>query len=112
MTVRSCGLTAASPDRWFTADVKTVLAALVAVALLLATIDALMRLVDPQGPGSSWRPVGMIVGLSAVWLLANGPVEGRTFWVPLPNHGLTLADLFVIPPLAVAALIMLLRLAR
>lgn len=107
-----CDLTAASPRRCFTAGVKIVLAALVAVALLLATIDACLRLVDPHGHGSSWRPVGIIVGLSAVWLLANGPVEGRTFWVPLPNHGLTLADLFVLPPLAVAALTMALRLVR
>ncbi len=91
---------------------KTLLALLVAAALVLATIDGVIRLLDDSGSGSSWRPVGEIVGLSAVWLLANGPVEGKVFWVPLPNHGLTLADIMVIPSLAVAAMIMLLRIVR
>jgi len=85
-------------------------AVLIAVALAAATLGALVVLLQGNaGRPSVWRPVGEIVLLSTAWLLANSPYEGRILWRLVQGHGLTLGDLAVVPPLAVAALLVLLR---
>lgn len=87
------------------------LALLVGVALLLATVSALgMVSGTPSGRGAVLRPVLQLLALSAAWLLVNSPVEGRTLWSPLHGHGLTEADVFVVPPLLLAALLAVLHL--
>ena len=67
----------------------SVLAALVLVA---GINDRLGRL----GP---W----LLAGLSVLWLLVNGPVEGLVLWELSSDHGLTAADLAGLVGLAVAA---------
>jgi len=85
-------------------------AVLIGLALVAATLGALTVLVQGNaGRPSPWRPVGEVVLLSAAWLLANAPYEGRVLWRPLQDHGLTVGDLVVVPPLLVAALVALLR---
>ncbi|MCW2620794.1 MAG: hypothetical protein JWL64_396, partial [Frankiales bacterium] len=78
---------------------------LIAVALVVTTLHGLTYVTGRPEAGSSWRPVGEIVALSAAWLLANGPYEGPVLWVPLPGHGLTVADLAAAPPLLVAVVV-------
>lgn len=94
------------------ADVVTRgLALAVAVALLLATVRAVDLMVGPPvGRGQLVRLVLELVVLALAWLLVNSPVEGRILWSPLPRHGLTVADVLVVPPLLVAALLLGLRL--
>ena len=85
-------------------------ALLIGLALLVATLSAFAVLVHGNaGRPSPWRPVGEVVLLSAAWLLANGPYEGRILWRPWQDHGLTTGDLLAVPPLLVAALVALLR---
>ena len=86
-----------------------VVAVLVGLALLAATLNGVAVLVGGPPHQSPWRPVGQIVLLAGAWLLADSAYEGRVLWVPLPQHGLTLADLAVLPPLAVALLVALLQ---
>jgi len=82
----------------------------IALALAAATLGALAVLLQGNaGRPSVWRPVGQVVLLSAAWLLANGPYEGRVLWRIAQGHGLTVADLAVVPSLAVAALVVALR---
>lgn len=94
---------------------RLTLALLVALALAAATVlgvATLLGLSSVLGDGgrqSSWRPVGELVGLAVVWLLANSVVEGRVLWVPVEGHGLTVADLAAVPPLLVAAALALAR---
>lgn len=82
------------------------LAVCVGAALVIATAAGVATLREP-----SWRPVGEICLLALTWLLANGPVEGRTLWMPVRGHGLTVADLAVAPVLVVAAAVAAHRLA-
>ena len=85
-------------------------AVLVALALLAATVAGVLALLaNAPARQSHWRPVGQIVLLSGAWLLANSPYEGRVLWVPARGHGLTTADLVVLPPLLVALLLAALR---
>ncbi len=87
------------------------LAAVVGLALLLAMATGLADLTGPsEGRGSAAREVLQLVVLSAAWLLVNSPVEGRVLWAPVARHGLTQADVLVVPPLLVAAGLALLRL--
>ncbi len=88
------------------------LAVCVGVALTIATAAGVATLGDPSRRAGTWRPVGEICLLALTWLLANGPVEGRTLWVPVRGHGLTVADLAVAPALVVAAAVAAHRLAR
>ena len=85
-------------------------AVLIGLALLAATLGAMAVLLHGNaGRPSPWRPVGEVVLLSAAWLLANSPYEGRVLWRPMLDHGLTVGDLVVVPPLLVAVLVVLLR---
>jgi len=87
-----------------------VVAVLVGLALIAATLSAAAVLWHGNaGRPSTWRPVGEVVLLSAAWLLANSPYEGRILWRPSQDHGLTVADLAVVPPLLLAALVLALR---
>jgi hypothetical protein len=43
-----------------------------------------------------------LVAVAAVWVLVNGPVEGRVLLVLTPTHGLTVADLPALAALVVA----------
>ena len=49
----------------------------------------------------------VLVVVAGIWILVNGPVEGRTLVVVTPQHGLTVADLFSLIALAVAAVLLL-----
>ena len=52
--------------------------------------------------------VAVVLGLGAlVWLLANGPVEGRTLLEIAPDHGLTEADLPGLAMLGVSGALLL-----
>ena len=87
------------------------LAAVVGLALLLTMAIGLEDLTGtPGGRGVAAREVLQLVVLSAAWLLVNSPVEGRVLWAPVTGHGLTQADVLVVPPLVVAAGLALLRL--
>jgi hypothetical protein len=44
----------------------------------------------------------LLAGMSVLWLLVNGPMEGPTLLVVLPDHGLTGADLAGLAGLAIA----------
>ena len=50
------------------------------------------------------------LGLSAaagVWVLVNGPVEGRVLLVLTPSHGITVADIPAMAALVIAGLLLL-----
>lgn len=88
-----------------------VLALVVGLALLIATADGL-QLLGSGSPSRAGllRPVLQLVVLSAAWLLVNSPVEGRVLWVLVSRHGLTQADVLVVPPLLLAAVLAALHL--
>jgi len=48
-----------------------------------------------------WLAVGLAAA-AGVWVLANGPVEGRVLLVLSPEHGVTVADLPALAALIVA----------
>lgn len=48
-----------------------------------------------------------LVVVAGIWVLVNGPVEGPTMVVVTPDHGLSVADLFSLLALAVAAVLLL-----
>ena len=82
------------------------LAGALAVALLSVTVLAVAALLGLAAPRQSpWRLVAQVVVVSGAWLLGNGPLEGSVLWVPVPGHGLTVADLASLPPLALAAVL-------
>jgi hypothetical protein len=49
------------------------------------------------------RGVAFLAGLSLLWLLVNGPMEGPVLVELTPGHGLTGADLAGLTGLALAA---------
>ena len=65
--------------------------ALAALALRVAALDVLAVTVAAAGV--------------TAWLLSSGPAEGPTLVVVLPGNGLTLADLAVLPVLALIAVL-------
>lgn len=86
------------------------LAVVVGLGLVLATLSALQVLGGPgQQRSESARAVVQIVVLATAWLTVNGPFEGRVLWVVWPRHGLTQADVLVVPPLLLAALLAVAR---
>ncbi|MDT7550967.1 MAG: hypothetical protein QOE84_3361 [Actinomycetota bacterium] len=89
---------------------RTALALLVLLTLVVATVSGALTLAGPAGRQPSWRPVGEIVLLTGAWLLSNGPLEGAVLWAPFRTHGLTLADLLAVPTLVVAGLLVAQRL--
>jgi len=46
-----------------------------------------------------------LVAAAGVWVLINGPVEGRVLLVLTPDHGITVADLPSIVALGIAGLL-------
>lgn len=44
----------------------------------------------------------VLVSCACLWLVANAPVEGPVLVLVSHNHGITTADLLVIPPIAAA----------
>ena len=48
-----------------------------------------------------WLAVGLAAA-AGVWVLVNGPVEGRVLLVLSPEHGVTVADLPALAALIVA----------
>jgi hypothetical protein len=44
----------------------------------------------------------VLVSCACLWLLANAPVEGPVLVLISRNHGVTVADLLVIPPIVAA----------
>ena len=92
-------------------ELSRLVAVAVGAGLVLATVAALVTLGDvPPGRSRVLRPAGTLVVLSLAWLLVNAPFEGRVLWAPVQDHGLTLADLLVLPALLVAALLVALYL--
>lgn len=78
---------------------------------MLATVAAVVTLVEvPSGRSRVLRPAAVLGVLSAAWLLVNGPYEGRLLWSPVTDHGLTVADVLVVPALVVAGLLVALYL--
>ena len=59
----------------------------------------------PWPPLSGLRAAGLLVLLSACWLLVNAPTEGRVLLALSAERGLTTADLVVLPPLGLALLL-------
>jgi hypothetical protein len=47
----------------------------------------------------------VLVVLAVVWVLVNGPVEGRVLWIITPTHGLTVADLASLAAVLVAVVL-------
>ncbi len=89
------------------------LALVVAVSLVIAVGSALVALAADTGTrGTMLRHVLQLVALSAAWLLVNSPVEGRVLLVLAQRHGVTQADLLVLPPLLLAGLLAAVRLRR
>jgi hypothetical protein len=84
--------------------VSALLAARIGLVLLLAVsgfaadqlrrggLDALMR----NGL------LANLLGVTALWLRTDKPIEGRILWVIAPRHGITTADLLVMLPVGVA----------
>ena len=87
------------------------LALVVAVLLVVAVGSALMSLVaGTLGRGALLRQIGQLLAASLAWLLVNRPVEGRVLLVVAPGHGLTQADLLVLPAVLLAGLLTAIRL--
>lgn len=86
---------------------EKVLAVAVGVALVAATVALLTQTGPHWRRTTPHRGALQLVLLSAAWLLVNSPFEGRVLWRVVPNHGLTQADVLVVPPLLVAALLLL-----
>ena len=83
----------------------------VAVLLVVAVGSALMSLVaGTLGGGALLRQIGQLLAASLAWLLVNQPVEGRVLLVVAPGHGLTQADLLVLPAVLLAGLLTAIRL--
>jgi hypothetical protein len=53
-----------------------------------------------------------LLGVAAVWLRADKPVEGRTLYLLSPNHGVTTGDLLVALPGLLAGLVLWGQLGR
>lgn len=86
------------------------LAGVVGLALLLVLargLDLVRRF--PADRSEVVRTVLQLVCLAAAWLLVNSPVEGPVLWSPSERHGLTVADLFGLPPLLLAAVLALVQ---
>ena len=69
-----------------------------------------LRAPTPPGPRPPQRRTVVAVVLvvaAGIWFLVNGPVEGPTLVVVTPEHGLTVADLFSLVALAIAAVLLL-----
>lgn len=49
----------------------------------------------------------LLVVAAVLWVLFNGPVEGRTLIVVTPNHGLTEADLLSVAAVGLASILVL-----
>jgi hypothetical protein len=90
---------------------KLLIGVLVGLALSAATVSGVLHLLGVGSRESSWRPIGQVVLLSAAWLLSNSALEVRVLWSPAPSHGLTVADLAVLPCLAVGALLLVRQLS-
>jgi hypothetical protein len=43
-----------------------------------------------------------LIAVAAVWLVVNGPLEGRTLWTMTGGHGLTSGDFLALPSLGIA----------
>jgi hypothetical protein len=56
---------------------------------VLAALVASAVVAGRGGRGSA----AMLALVSVVWLLVNGPMEGRVLWAVSTTHGLTAADL-------------------
>jgi hypothetical protein len=93
---------------------------MIGAALALGLAAGVHVLLRPDGPRyqypwaelSARRVVLLLVLLATAWLLSNGPTEGRILWSPLQTHGLTVADLLAVPPLLLAAAIVVRELVR
>ena len=70
-------------------------ALLVLVALLGAAVAALVR--------PTWPLVALLLGLDALWVLTNGPIEGVVLVRLTADHGITVADSLVPATLPVLA---------
>lgn len=87
---------------------------LAGVTLLVATaagVEALLRVEPalrfPWPPLSLPRTAAVLVLVAALWLLVNGPTEGRVLLSLSPSRGVTVADLLAVPPVALAAVLVL-----
>ena len=84
-------------------DAATVPIVVVAFLVLLALLGtAAAAVIRP-----AWGLVALLLGLEALWVLINGPVEGEVLVRLTADHGITVADLLVpatLPVLAFAVL--------
>jgi hypothetical protein len=71
----------------------------VIAGLVLAALVLLAGTLDRTGPVGA----GVLAVASVVWLIVNGPVEGRTLITVTRGHGLTTADLAGLAGLGLAA---------
>ena len=74
-------------------------AAAVFAALVLAGLVLAAGLSGRHG----WGGAATLAGMSLLWILVNGPMEGPVLVVFTPHHGLTGADLAGIAGLGLAA---------
>ena len=79
-----------------------------ALVLLLAAIAGSVTLMGCT-TSKGWRRglAGALVVLAGLWLGVNGPLEGPVVWHLTPGHGVTAADLLVVPALGAAAVLAL-----
>lgn len=57
------------------------------------------------GTGSPLRTLAALGGLGVAWLALNGPMEGAVLLHVSRDHGITVADLLVVPALLVAVVV-------
>lgn len=82
------------PEEPFDGDDRAVIAALVLAGLVLTA---------GLSPTSGRSGAVVLVAMSVLWLLVNGPMEGRVLLAVTSGHGVTGADLAGLTGLALAA---------
>jgi hypothetical protein len=83
------------------------------VVLAFALVAVLVALRSMRGPlltwsaRTRWFAAACSAGTAVAWWRMDGAVEGRLLWSLNDQHGFAAADLFGLPPLALAAVVLL-----
>lgn len=60
-----------------------------------------------MSPAGKRRAAAALVVAAVVWVLVNGPVEGRVLFVFAPRHGVTTADLTSVAAVLLAGMLLM-----